>query len=65
MTGALNPMASPLPNKNVSMISFDYQPRTRIVFGPGMVDTLGELAGELGARRALVVSDPGIVKALR
>lgn len=63
MTGALNPMASPLPNKNVSMISFDYQPRTRIVFGPGMVDTLGELAGELGARRALVVSDPGIVKA--
>lgn len=45
------------------MISFDYQPRTRIVFGPEKVDTLGELAGELGARRALVVSDPGIVKA--
>jgi alcohol dehydrogenase len=45
------------------MISFDYQPRTRIVFGPNKVDSLGELAGELGARRALVVSDPGIVKA--
>lgn len=45
------------------MISFDYQPRTRIVFGPNKVDTLGELAGELGARRALVVSDPGIVAA--
>ena len=45
------------------MIPFDYQPRTRIVFGPGKVDSLGDLAGELGARRALVVSDPGIVAA--
>ena len=45
------------------MIPFDFYPRTRIVFGPGKVDTLGELAGELGARRVLVVSDPGIVAA--
>lgn len=45
------------------MIPFDYYPRTRIVFGPGKVHSLGELAGELGARRALVVSDPGIVSA--
>jgi alcohol dehydrogenase len=45
------------------MIPFDYQPRTRIVFGPGKLEDLGALAGELGARRALVVSDPGIVKA--
>jgi alcohol dehydrogenase len=45
------------------MIPFDYQPRTRIVFGPGKIDSLGALAGELGARRALVVSDPGIVVA--
>jgi alcohol dehydrogenase len=45
------------------MIPFDYQPRTRIVFGPGKIDALGALAGELGARRALVVSDPGIVQA--
>ena len=43
------------------MIPFDFQPRTRIVFGPHTVDSLGELAGELGARRALVVSDPGII----
>lgn len=43
------------------MIPFDYQPRTRIVFGPEKIDALGSLAGELGARRALVVSDPGIV----
>jgi alcohol dehydrogenase class IV len=45
------------------MIPFDYQPRTRIVFGPDKIDALGALAGELGARRALVVSDRGIVAA--
>jgi alcohol dehydrogenase len=45
------------------MTPFDYYPRTRIVFGPGKVESLGELAGELGARRVVVVSDPGIVAA--
>src|SRR3954447_6198471 len=45
------------------MTPFDYQPRTRIVFGPGRIETLGELASELGERRALVVSDPGVVAA--
>ncbi len=45
------------------MTAFDFHPRTRIVFGPGKVEALGDLAGELGARRALVVSDPGIVSA--
>jgi alcohol dehydrogenase len=45
------------------MFQFDFQQRTRIVCGPHKVDALGELAGELGARRALVVSDPGIIAA--
>jgi alcohol dehydrogenase len=45
------------------VIPFDYQPRTRIVFAPGAVERLAELAGELAARRALVVSDPGVVAA--
>ncbi|HTN75347.1 MAG TPA: iron-containing alcohol dehydrogenase [Pirellulaceae bacterium] len=45
------------------MLPFDYQSRTRIIFGPGKLYALGELAGELGARRALIVSDPGIVAA--
>jgi alcohol dehydrogenase len=45
------------------MDSFDFQPRTRIIFGAGRLNSLGELASELGARRALVVSDPGIVAA--
>ena len=42
---------------------FDYQPATRIVFGTDTIDELGKLAGELGATRALVVSDPGIIAA--
>ena len=45
------------------MVPFDFQPRTRIVFGPGKVDSLGEFASELGARRALMVSDPGVIAA--
>lgn len=45
------------------MIPFDFELRTRIVFGPGRVDTLGELARELGATRALLVTDPGIMSA--
>lgn len=43
------------------MLPFDFQMRTRVVFGPNKVDSLGDLAGELGARRVLVVSDPGII----
>ena len=34
-----------------------------MVCGSDSIDRLGELAGELGTRRALVVSDPGIVEA--
>ncbi|MCA9178875.1 MAG: iron-containing alcohol dehydrogenase, partial [Planctomycetales bacterium] len=45
------------------MVPFDFYPRTRIVFGPGAIAQLGALAGELGARRALVVSDRGVVQA--
>ena len=45
------------------MITFDFQPRTRIVFGAHKIDSLGAIASELGARRALIVSDPGIVGA--
>jgi alcohol dehydrogenase len=45
------------------MVPFDFYPRTRFVFGPDRVEELGALAAELGARRAMVVSDPGIVRA--
>lgn len=45
------------------MKAFDYQPRTRVLFGPGALARVGELARELGARRVLLVTDPGIVAA--
>jgi alcohol dehydrogenase len=40
--------------------SFDYHPLTRVVFGPGTLRRLGELARELGGTRALLVTDPGL-----
>jgi alcohol dehydrogenase len=45
------------------MIEFDFQPRTRILFGADTLDKLGELAAEIGGTRALVISDAGIVAA--
>jgi alcohol dehydrogenase len=45
------------------MTPFDFQLRTRIVFGPGRLAELGHLAMQLGGQRVLVVSDRGIVAA--
>jgi alcohol dehydrogenase len=45
------------------MTPFDFHPRTRIAFGVDKLDELGRLALELGARRALVVSDAGVMEA--
>jgi alcohol dehydrogenase len=42
---------------------FDYLPRTRVIFAPGALAKIGELTAELGGKKALVVSDPGIVAA--
>ena len=43
--------------------NFDYQPRTRIVFGVNVVERAGALASEIGAKKILLVTDPGIVAA--
>jgi alcohol dehydrogenase len=43
------------------MKSFDFQPRTRVVFGAGVIEQLGELARELNFRRTLLVADRGLV----
>lgn len=43
--------------------TFDYQPRTRLIFGVETLDRVGELVRELGGSRALIVTDPGIVNA--
>jgi alcohol dehydrogenase len=44
-------------------MSFDFQCPTRIVFGPGKLNELGSIAISIGGKRALVVSDPGIIAA--
>ncbi|MEM7386344.1 MAG: iron-containing alcohol dehydrogenase [Verrucomicrobiota bacterium] len=41
---------------------FEHTPGTRVGFGPGSLNSLGEWAEPLG-KRALVVTDPGIVEA--
>lgn len=51
----------PAPHTNGRLLApFDFDPRTRVVFGPGSVDRLGELARELGGTRVLLVTDQGI-----
>src|SRR4051812_32771929 len=45
------------------MVPFDFQPRTRVVFGQGAIDRLGQLARGLGFKRTLLVADQGIVEA--
>jgi alcohol dehydrogenase class IV len=43
------------------MRSFDFQPRTRVIFGAGAIERLGELARELKFQRTLLVADRGLV----
>jgi alcohol dehydrogenase len=43
------------------MKAFDFQPRTRVVFGAGVIEQLGELARELNFRRTLLVADHGLL----
>jgi alcohol dehydrogenase len=43
------------------MKSFDFQQRTRVVFGAGAIERLGELARELNFRRTLLVADHGLL----
>lgn len=45
------------------LTAFDVALPMRMVFGEGAVDHVGALAASLGIRRALVVTDPGIVAA--
>src|SRR6478736_9150269 len=39
---------------------FDFHTPTRVVFGPGSMNRLGELARDLGDTRVLLVTDPGL-----
>jgi alcohol dehydrogenase len=53
---------SPAPASLGHLSAFDFDPRTRVVFGPGTLNRLGELTAELGSR-VLLVTDPGLRKA--
>lgn len=46
-----------------SVSPFDFQPRTRVVFGPGRLVELGEIARQLGGNRVLLVTDRGVEQA--
>jgi alcohol dehydrogenase len=51
---------TPPASSSLTIPSFDYEPRTRVVFGRGVFSRLGELAAELERRHVLLVSDPGL-----
>ncbi|MHB1307218.1 MAG: iron-containing alcohol dehydrogenase [Limisphaerales bacterium] len=55
-------MSVPIEDSDV-LAPFDHTPRTRMVFGEHSLLQLGPLAAGLGSRRALLVTDPGIVAA--
>ena len=43
--------------------AFSFRATTRLLVGPGRITELGEVAGELGGSRVLVVSDAGVIAA--
>ena len=42
------------------MTSFEFEFSTRLVFGPGTINRIGEVTRELDCARPLLVADPGI-----
>ena len=46
-----------------ALAAFDFDPRTRVIFGTGTSARLGEIAAELGGRRVLLVTDKGLAAA--
>ena len=50
-------ITTPSPN------DLDHTPGTRLVFGIGAIEHLGELAKDLGANRVMIISDPGVTRA--
>src|ERR1019366_4740277 len=51
------------PDFAAALAAFDYQPRTRVVFGVNSVERVGDLAKSLAAKKVLLVTDRGIVSA--
>src|SRR6184192_4062189 len=55
-----NPMPRLWPATPMPLQPFDFHTPTRVMFGPGTMARLGEIARDLGATRALLVTDPGL-----
>src|SRR2546428_7829081 len=47
----------------MQLSGFSHQPRTQLVFCVNSVERVGELAQGIGAKKVLLVTDPGIVAA--
>lgn len=45
---------------NALLPSFDFHPPTRVIYEAGALNRLGEAARELGGKRILLVTDPGL-----
>ena len=52
-----------IPSDSTGPNGFDFQPLTRLIFGENAVARVGDLARELGGKRALIVTDAGLVTA--
>ena len=59
----MQPASSRPADGAAGLHGFDYQPRTRIVFGEDALTRIGELARDLGSKRVLLVTDKGIAAA--
>jgi alcohol dehydrogenase len=55
--------SNPTIQQSNNPTSFDFQPSIRVVFGENSISQIGHFAKELGGRRVLLVSDPGLVQA--
>lgn len=59
----MHPPALPPAGSSLALQPFDSQPRTRLIYGEGTLERVGEVARDLGVSRALLVTDRGIVDA--
>src|SRR5262245_39432986 len=55
--------SAPCSRPGAALPGFDYQPLGRVVAEAGAINRLGEFVRELGVRRALLVTDPGLEQA--
>ena len=60
---ATTPAASSGRTTSPAVPAFDYLPLGRVIFEAGGLDRLGEVVRDLGGRRVLLVTDPGLEQA--